>query len=308
MPTTQRHPGFPARPLLRPGVRICRRRDGYLQVGLASHLTVVAPDTREVRALLADLCSGVPPGPVGALASPLLRLCTDLLDKALILDADVVLPVLGSVRGSRARESLSALLSDCGTNASTILDQRRRARVRVAHQDIATAGHRLTDLLRAGGVDTDTSDRPPDVAVLVSRGESDRILLDDWNRNDLPHLVISTSEGVVRLGPFVVPGQTACLRCIDAHHTDHDPRRSLVLAQYAAAGAPRDGLPEPIHHDLLEMSLIWGVRDLLAWVDGRRPTSWSSTTVFDPDLDLTRTLWPQHPGCGCAWGVQHAAM
>ena len=302
MDPTGRHPGFPARPLLRPGVRVCRREDDYLQLGLAAHLVVVAPDTAEIRALLADLRNGVPPGPASTLSPAMFRLCSDLLEKSLILDADAFLPALGTVRGAPARESLSAFLSDAGPDGRRLLAQRRNTTVQVTHQDSPRAGRRLTDLLNAGSVVTDAHDPSPRVAILVARGEPDRSLLDDWNRADVPHLVISTSEGVVRVGPFVVPGHTACLRCIDAHHTDRDPRRSLVMAQYAASKAPRDGLAEPIHHDLLEMALLWGSRDVLNWVDGLRPRSWSSTLTFNPDLNLLATPWSQHPGCGCGWG------
>ena len=41
------------------------------------------------------------------------------------------------------------------------------------------------------------------------------------------------------IGPFVVPGETACLRCVDAHCTDADPSWPLLVRQYAAASSRR---------------------------------------------------------------------
>ena len=123
-------------------------------------------------------------------------------------------------------------------------------------------------------------------------------------RADRPHLLVALVDGIVRVGPFVVPGRTACLRCIDAHHTERDPRRSLVLHQYAASRAPRIGVPDPVPHDLLDLALVWAVRDLVAWIDGRRPRCWSATVRVEPDLELAVTPWPATraaaaPGAGC---------
>lgn len=305
MSSTRRHPGFPARPLLRPGVRVCRREDDHLQLGLAFHLAVVAPDSEPIRAVLAGLRNGVPPGPVAELTPAVFRFCSDLLEHGLVLDADDFFSSLGPVRGRERRESLSAYLAEKGESGSELLERRRRTGVRVEHRGVPRAARRLDDLLVSGGVTTGARDEAV-VAVLVARGEIDRNHLDDWVRADVPHLLVSSSEGIVRVGPFVSPGQTACLRCIDAHLADRDPRRPLIVAQYAEPGAPRDGLPEPIHHDLLEMALLWASRDLLNWIDGERPRTWSTTITFDPALEMRRTPWPQHAACGCGWGQRHA--
>ena len=66
------------------------------------------------------------------------------------------------------------------------------------------------------------------------------------------------------------------------------------------------GFPDPVPHDLLELALAWAVRDLVNWVDGRRPRSWSATVHVDPALELPVTPWPVHPGCGCSWGARVA--
>ncbi|KRF14014.1 hypothetical protein ASG90_14575 [Nocardioides sp. Soil797] len=305
MSSTSRHPGFPARPLLRPGVRICRREDGHLQVGLATHLAVVAPDSDAVRQLLAGLRNGVPPGPVSTLSPTVLHLCSDLLDRGLVLDADDFFTSISERRRQESRESLSAFFADNGPVSRRLLEQRRHTGVRLEHRGLPRTVRRLGVLLESAGVTADPV-ATPDVAVLVTRGETDRDRLDEWVRDDLPHLLVNSSEGVVRVGPFVVPGQTACLRCIDAHHADADPRRPLIVRQYAAPEAPRDGLPDPIHHDLLDMALLWASRDLLNWIDGNQPTTWSATITLDPTLDLRRSLWAQHPACGCGWGQRHA--
>jgi hypothetical protein len=106
---------------------------------------------------------------------------------------------------------------------------------------------------------------------------------------------------VVELGPFVAPGQTACLRCVDAHRGETDPRRALVLEQYAAAGPRADGVPEPVDEPVFTAALAWAVRDCLSYVDGLEPTTWSRTVTFGPGMAQTAREWARHPHCGCAW-------
>ena len=87
--------------------------------------------------------------------------------------------------------------------------------------------------------------RPPDCGVLVGVGEPDRELLDAWTRAGTPYLLVRLTEGRAVVGPFVVPGTTACLRCLDAHHTDADPAWPLLVRQYAAASLARPGRRRP---------------------------------------------------------------
>jgi bacteriocin biosynthesis cyclodehydratase domain-containing protein len=112
------------------------------------------------------------------------------------------------------------------------------------------------------------------------------------------------SEGAATIGPFVVPGRTACLRCVDAHATDADPSWPLLVTQYASrAGEDRcDGVPEPVDVMLASVSLAWAARDLASYAEGRRPGTWSATIRFDPYLTAIETQpWLRHPQCGCSW-------
>ncbi|RYP87703.1 hypothetical protein EKO23_04715 [Nocardioides guangzhouensis] len=296
------HPAYPARPLLRPGARVCRRADGQLQVGLEARIALVAPDTAEVRTVLDGLLAGSPPPHPSALSPRVARLCSDLLDRGLVVDGDDLLSAVGAARDRRTAETVAATFAEHGTSAGDLLRARARAPVRVLHQRAPRSAARCRALLAEAGVAE--GDGGP--VLLVARTEPDRALTDTWMRADRPHLLVTLVDGVVRVGPFVVPGQTSCVRCVDAHHTEVDPRRSLVLQQYAEVGRPRVGFPDPVPHDLLELALAWAVRDLVGWIDGRRPRSWSATLQVDPGLMLPLTPWPAHPACGCSWGVRFA--
>jgi len=301
---TRRHPAYPARPLLRPGVRVCRRSDGDLQIGLDARLALVVPDTTEVRSLLDGLREGTAPPHPDLLPGRVARLCADLLDRGLVVDGDDLLAALGAAPDRRARESVAALFADAGMAAGALLTARGRVPDTVSHDRAPRSARRCRELLGAAGVGQEGGQGADGAGPVLhlARTEVDRDVTDAWMRSDRPHLLVALADGIVRVGPFVVPGQTACLRCIDAHHGERDPRRALVLHQYAESRAPHSGVPDPVPHDLLDLALVWAVRDLVAWIDGRRPRSWSATVQVDPALELAVTPWPAHPGCGCAWG------
>jgi bacteriocin biosynthesis cyclodehydratase domain-containing protein len=174
--------------------------------------------------------------------------------------------------------------------------------------DLATlcrrTGLRLPVPGRPGPARRDTR-QPRPVHVLVGVGEPARDLLDDRVRDSVPHLVVRLVEGQAVVGPFVDPGRTACLRCLDAYLAEEDPAWPLVVEQYSRCtrGDRADGIPEPADPALAAVAVGRAVRDLAAFAEGERPVSWSATTTFSADLaEITTRDWPPHPHCGCAWG------
>lgn len=146
---------------------------------------------------------------------------------------------------------------------------------------------------RLADLDLAVGDHPPAVLLVLHDGPVPRRLLDDPARDGTPHLLVSAEPGAVTIGPFVEPGRTACLRCIDAHLCVAHPQWSLLLEDTDLLVA-RD----PALHPL---ALAWAAADLAAWADGRVPSTWSATVRIDADLDVRRTVWRRHPSCGCAW-------
>lgn len=294
------HPGFPARPLLRPGVLWCRRSADELQVGLAADLRVIVPDTEEVRALLAGLHQGVAPPHPRWLTPEARRACSLLLEHQLVVDGDVWCRQLGA-DATAYGEMRSAIIAEGGVAVGDILAARAEVAVGVDCTALPQADARLRHLLTAAGLRV-SSQADPDLTVLLRLGELDRGVVDALMREGRRHVVLTIPEGRVRLGPFVHPALTACLRCIDAHHHERDPRREVVLQQYAdARGAEPSGLPAPVPADLLDLAVGMLARDVTRWADGHRPATWSTTIDVDPALDLARTLWRRHPACGCSW-------
>ena len=145
----------------------------------------------------------------------------------------------------------------------------------------------ITHLVRLAGL------RPTagaDLALLVAERD-DPSATDQWLVDSVPHLVLRLSRDSIRLGPFVQPGATACLRCV---HVGGSP----ALPDLAA-----DDEPDPA---LLMAVLGWAVRDLATWHSQELPATWSSSITLTADLQPEVERWPRHPHCGCSWGlVEH---
>ncbi len=305
------------RSLLRPGTHLLRRADGSLQIGLDPERAVVVPDSPELRHSL--LGAGRP-------ASADVAGLIDLLEtQDLLVDERVLMPLIGDSDQSplATRDAGAALVRAAGHHASDRVAARLQARVSVAgfgHDAGAGLVASLRELLERSALRPPETGTPtstpastratpsvagtPLVGALVGVGEPDRELLDPWTREHVPLLLVRLTEGRAVLGPFVVPGRTACLRCIDAHHTDADGDWPLLVRQYAAAssGDRADGAPEPVDPALATLAVAWAARDIATYVDGQRPSTWSTTLIFDGSLAAVEARsWLRHPECGCSW-------
>lgn len=301
--------------VFRPGVHVLRRSADELQVGLDPRRALVLPDRPLVRGTLTSLTTpGATPEECDA------RTVDLLLQAGLLVDADVLLPLLptGAMADVRRCDAAAVAASD-GDAAADLLAARRAAVVEVVAcggPESAGVSATLTDLLDRAGVRCRQEMRPvqrrppvpwnpPSTGVLVCIGEPAREKLDGWLRAGTPHLLLRLSEGGAVLGPFVIPGETACLRCIDGHHTDVDPAWPLLVMQHGAAVArPReDTVPEPVDSVLAMLAAAWVAREVISHAEGRAPATMSTTIRLDPHLTCLETqTWPRHPACGC-WGL-----
>lgn len=227
---------------------------------------MVLPDVPEVRRLLDDLRHGRPAGALRPVATAALARLerADLLAPPPADDAAEPTVATASLRGPRRL-------------------------VEVASTHLRAAG--LT--LRPDG----------DVRLLLAHGALRREATDQLVRDGVAHLVSVVTPWGWDVGPLVVPGQTACLRCVDAALSDHDPRHGVVLGQLARSSPPVTSSPA-----LLSIALGWIARDLLAYARGARPSTWSTTVRLTETPDDGRgeepvraRRWLRHPHCGCAW-------
>jgi bacteriocin biosynthesis cyclodehydratase domain-containing protein len=136
----------------------------------------------------------------------------------------------------------------------------------------------------------------PDLAVLI--GIPDPELAARLMREQIPHLAVSASEAIGVVGPLVLPGRSACLRCLDLARTDRDPAWPLILAQLAS----RQADPPACDAALAAAVAAHATAQALAFID--RPAQAGPVTNGTLELVLPawqwrRRTWPPHLDCAC---------
>lgn len=134
----------------------------------------------------------------------------------------------------------------------------------------------------------------PDVSVLVEHGVANPVRARPLVREDLPHLSVVVADVDVTVGPLVVPGRGPCLRCLDLHRCDDDPRWPAVATQVAACP------PRGVESSLAWLGAALAVTQVLAHLDGREAAAHGATLEVDATNPVPR-LTPRtpHPECGC---------
>jgi bacteriocin biosynthesis cyclodehydratase domain-containing protein len=212
-------------------------------------------------------------------------------------------PLRARLAGELATVSLAHGDGDGGART---LARRLAAQIRV--RGGGRIGSGIASLLAASGVGrvmrADTGDdgpeppgrTRPDLAVLVGRQPLDlRVSL---MREQIPHLAASADEAIGIVGPLVIPGRTACLRCLDLTRTDRDPAWPLILAQLAGR------TPDPLACDapLAAAVAAQAAAQALAFID-RAATAGAVTNgtleLFLPEWQWRRRTWLRHQDCAC---------
>ncbi len=135
-----------------------------------------------------------------------------------------------------------------------------------------------------------------DLTVVVADGpEIDRAIPDHFVRLDQPHLIVRTLGNGACVGPLVLPGRTACLRCHDLARRDADPHWPVVLDQLT-----RVRIAAPVA--VAAWAASYATAQILAFLHGGPPELAGATTdLLAPEFGTRLRFWPAHASCGCSW-------
>ncbi|MFF7179336.1 TOMM precursor leader peptide-binding protein [Streptomyces sp. NPDC008121] len=118
-----------------------------------------------------------------------------------------------------------------------------------------------------------------------------------WMATGTPHLYAGVLEATGVVGPLVLPGETACARCVQEERTDREPVWPRLLAQWRSG--PPHALPA------CDMSLATAVAGMaaahaLSFLDGESPaTVGARWEVSLPVLEWRAEQVRPHPACPC---------
>jgi hypothetical protein len=136
----------------------------------------------------------------------------------------------------------------------------------------------------------------PDLAVLVGRHPLE--LRASLMREQIPHLAAAADEAIGIVGPLVIPGRTACLRCMDLTRADRDPAWPLILAQLLGRQPDLLACDAP----LAAAVAAHAAAQALAFIDRpAEPGAVANGTLelVLPSWQWRRRTWPPHPDCDC---------
>ncbi|OII68537.1 ThiF family adenylyltransferase [Streptomyces sp. CC77] len=129
----------------------------------------------------------------------------------------------------------------------------------------------------------------------------DPVTADRWVETGTPHLFAGVLEATGVVGPLVLPGGTACARCVDLHRTDRDPAWPRLTAQWRS-GRRRPGPAG----DVALASAVAGLAaaHALAFLDGEEPASAGARwEVASPLLAWRSEQVEPHADCRCGAAV-----
>lgn len=145
----------------------------------------------------------------------------------------------------------------------------------------------------------------PDVVVLVVEEGVGVLRTARLVAEGVPHLVVTVTAWGAVVGPFVLPGQTACVRCVELQveslgdlADDEAPHPAGPLAPAALGAAPGGRLPQSSAVAATAGALV--AAEVVVYLDGRRPAT-AGASIDVETLDAMPRLrgWSVHPRCGC---------
>jgi hypothetical protein len=136
----------------------------------------------------------------------------------------------------------------------------------------------------------------PDLAILVGRHPLE--LRASLMSEQIPHLAAAADEAIGIVGPLVIPGRTACLRCMDLTRADRDPAWPLILAQLLGRQPDLLACDAPLAAAVAAHTAA----QALAFID--RPLEAGAVAngtleLVLPSWQWRRRTWLPHPGCDC---------
>lgn len=120
---------------------------------------------------------------------------------------------------------------------------------------------------------------------------------DAYVQSGVPHLPVRVDEGGASIGPLVLPGASACLRCVEIGRSERDADWPRLAAQRDLGPAPSSGVV------LATLAAAHTVVQVLGHLDGgAAPAAVDGTLeITMPGGTVRRRSRRPHPACGCRW-------
>lgn len=138
-----------------------------------------------------------------------------------------------------------------------------------------------------------------DCAVLISHQAIEPRRYAPWVSRDVPHIAVSFDSQFASVSPLIIPGQTACLFCLEIMRTDKDSQWPVLASQLIASQRKFDDSAS----QLFTAGIV--IQKILARLDKVSGFELAEENLTGYKLNLnsgeiTEFVWPQHSSCNCS--------
>ena len=214
---------------------------------------------------------------------------------------------------NRVATQLYGILLASGVTQTKMASAARRDRARIGNQDLCAGlltnsdvgsnfQHTLEDKARELALfpskDKSSTDEVPEVFLKVFIGNGHEALIAQSMSEDEVHLIVSAPDGPsIDIGPLVIPGKSACSRCITLARSDQHPL-SREIDIFRSTHTELE-IPVTVAHFVAAQI----ASEILRFIDTEK-SALISTRVRTNYLDVCNPQhirFARHPLCGCSW-------
>lgn len=137
-----------------------------------------------------------------------------------------------------------------------------------------------------------------DCAVLVAHQAMEPRRYAPWLARDVPHIAVTFDAEFASVSPMILPGQTACLFCLENMRADQNSNWPVLASQLIASQKKFDDAASQIFTAGVVIQKILTRLDKVAGFEVLE----ENLTGFQLNLKtgaITQLLWPKHPACNC---------
>lgn len=214
---------------------------------------------------------------------------------------------------NRVATQLYGILLASGVTQTKMASAARRDRARIGNQDMCAGlltnsdvgsnfQHTLEDKARELALfpnkDKSSADEVSEVFLKVFIGNGHEALIAQSMSEDEVHLIVSAPDGPsIDIGPLVIPGKSACSRCITLARSDQHPL-SREIDIFRSTHTELE-IPVSVAHFVAAQI----ASEILRFIDTKK-SALISTRVRINYLDVCNPQhihFARHPLCGCSW-------
>jgi hypothetical protein len=214
---------------------------------------------------------------------------------------------------NRVAPQLYGILLASGVTQTKMASASRRDRARIGNQDMCAGlltssdvgsnfQHTLEDKARELALfpskDKSSADEIPEVFLKVFIGNGHEALIAQSMSEDEIHLIVAAPDGPsIDIGPLVIPGKSACSRCVTLARSDqHSLSREIDIFRSTHTELE---IPVTVAHFVAAQI----ASEILRFIDTKK-SALISTRVRTNYLDVCNPQhirFARHPLCGCSW-------